>query len=291
MLHRERGLRKYPVSSSQSLIYQDPFVNWKEGSPNAKWNPRCLLKETTLRILVATLNCTKANHSVFVCFFLTITWYSVVIQRTMLKQTAIGESWCTGCEFVKWPEEETVNGAGNPTRRQEKLFRKPDFSSPFVRILEQKWNYSLISVLVFSSTLVNLKLVKPKRATCRHNNYHARTDRPVKQGVWYPLHAAKAAGSWRCKIPHNTPNCATQDYRGPFSQSPAGDQQNAPWSSGVEHPCKFIHDNKLPVLFLPIVTWNPFLKPPPNLWIQLKPNENLGGITHKMFGSFFPLFL
>ena len=107
----------------------------------------------------------------------------------------------------------------------------------------------------------------------------------MRPRVWYLLsNTADAAGSRRCNPPaphgHNTPNCATRGYQGPFLPVPRWwSAECVPWSSGIAHTCSFILDNKLPALFLLGATQNPFGKPPSNVWIQSKANKPPGGIA------------
>lgn len=111
----------------------------------------------------------------------------------------------------------------------------------------------------------------------------------MEQGVCYPVsNMANAACSRRRKSPiiHLIVQHGTTG--GNFSPSPAGDQQRVPWSSRVEHPCNFILDNKLPEL---TAMWNPVLKPSPKVWLKLKPNKHLDGITDTVFRIYFPLSL
>lgn len=71
----------------------------------------------------------------------------------------------------------------------------------------------------------------------------------MKQAVWYPVsnmalpHAPKDV---KLPIIHLIVQHGTTGAH--FSQAPDGDQQRVPRSSGIEHPCNFILDNKLPVL-------------------------------------------
>ena len=105
----------------------------------------------------------------------------------------------------------------------------------------------------------------------------------MRPRVWYLLsNTANAAGSRSCNPPaphpRKTPNCATGDHRGPFLPVPRWwSAECVPWSSGIEHPCNFILDNKLPALLLLGATQNPFGKPPSNVWIQSKPSKSPGG--------------
>ena len=127
---------------------------------------------------------------------------------------------------------------------------------------------------MFSSTPVNSKLVNPKTWAWGHHNYHTRTARWSREpGALSPmLHSSEDGNppAIHLIVQHGTTG-------GHFSQPPAGDQRRAPWSRGVERPCNFVLGNKMPGLFLLRAMQHPFLEPPPNVGIQLKPNKTLGG--------------